>query len=140
MYLSNDNERAVQRFLGRFDAIFTLNQDLLLELYYDPTLYHLGRWNGTCCPGIEPLSVSGMNGGEIIRVERRVGVVGAIDPRLQPIYKLHGSVNWTDGTGTLFVVGGGKESYIRSKPILATYFEEFKRQIEQPDARLMIIG
>jgi hypothetical protein len=40
----------------------------------------------------------------------------------------------------LFVVGGGKEPYIRSEPILAQYFELFRQYILRPNARLMIIG
>src|SRR5271165_710968 len=31
---SNDIAHSIQRFLVRFDAIFTLNQDLLIEVHY----------------------------------------------------------------------------------------------------------
>ena len=34
--LSNDAADSIDSFLSRFNAIFTLNQDLLLELHYRP--------------------------------------------------------------------------------------------------------
>jgi SIR2-like domain len=58
----------------------------------------------------------------------------------QPIYKLHGSLDWQDGSSDLFVVGGGKESYIQSKPLLVHYFKLFREYLLQPSTRLMIIG
>lgn len=42
-------------FLSRFDAIFTLNQDLLLELHYSGVeLANRRRWNGIQWPGLVP--------------------------------------------------------------------------------------
>lgn len=45
---SNDREFSVRSYLSRFEAIFSLNQDLLLELQYeDHVLLASGtRWNG----------------------------------------------------------------------------------------------
>lgn len=50
----NDRALSVNRFLARFDGIYTLNQDLLLELLYDPSLEdsRQPRWNGRYFPGI----------------------------------------------------------------------------------------
>lgn len=45
-------ERSVHAFLARFDAIFTLNQDSLLECHYRPQLRLNNRWNGWYQPGI----------------------------------------------------------------------------------------
>src|ERR1700679_418934 len=49
---SNDRQYSVNAFLARFDAIYTLNQDLLLELHYDPSLESPRRWNAKFFPGI----------------------------------------------------------------------------------------
>jgi hypothetical protein len=66
---------------------------------------------------------------------RRVGTVGPEDVKRQPIYKLHGSIDWRDGSEDLFVMGGGKESYIDSKPLLKHYFKVFKESLPRPNAR-----
>jgi hypothetical protein len=139
MYLGGQTERSILHFLPKFDAIFTLNQDLLLEFHYNAGA-QLGRWTGSYYPGIEPAVATPLNGGEVVQLARQVGTVGDVDPHRQPIYKLHGSVEWTDGTDSLFVVGGGKETYIQGKPLLAKYFEIFKEFLRQPNTRLMIIG
>jgi hypothetical protein len=131
---------SVTAFLGRFDAIFTLNQDLLLELLYDPQLESPRRWNGRFWPGIVGLAAQGANPHARVSAKRHVGLPGGSEANLQPIYKLHGSVDWQDESGDLFVVGGGKEEYIRSKPILAGYFDLFQLRLRDPNVRLMIIG
>ena len=140
MRLSDYVRPDIHKFLSGFDAIFTLNQDLLLELHYDPSQATQSRWQGIYFPGIEPLMMPKLSAGEVIDLRRRVGIIGPGIPNLQPIYKLHGSIDWSDGTGALFVVGGGKEQYIDSKPLLKAYFTEFRRRLSAPDARLMIIG
>src|SRR6202030_992469 len=44
---SQEARCSTKRFLSRFDAIFTLNQDLLFELHYDGmSLESDGRWQG----------------------------------------------------------------------------------------------
>jgi hypothetical protein len=139
MYLSGESKRSIQEFLPKFDAIFTLNQDLLLEFHYDAG-HQPSRWIGSYYPGIEPEIATPLNAGEVIRVERRVGTIKAPDASRQPIYKLHGSVEWVDGSDSLFVVGGGKEAYIQSKPLLRRYSEIFREYLRQPNVRLMIIG
>jgi hypothetical protein len=98
----------INKFLSRFDAIFTLNQDLLLELHYEPSEDTQGKWQGTYFPGIEPHMMPRLSAEEVNSLRRQVGTIGPPIPNLQPIYKLHGSVDWSDGTGALFVVGGGK--------------------------------
>jgi hypothetical protein len=69
-----------------------------------------------------------------------VGAIGAAEESQQPIYKLHGSVDWTDDSGDLFVVGGGKEYYIESKPLLVEYFRSFRERLLAPNTRIMVIG
>ncbi len=140
MYLSGLTKPSIHEFLARFDAIFTLNQDLLLEFHYNAASPLGGRWLGSYYPGITPELPTPLNGGEVVRMERSVGTIDRHDPQRQPVYKLHGSVEWTDGTGSLFVVGGGKEAYIQSKPLLRRYAEIFTEHLRRPEARLMIIG
>lgn len=140
MELSGTNSPSIQKFLGRFDAIFSLNQDLLLEFHYNPKGLGPDGWQGTYFPGIEPQIMPTLSAGEVINLRRNVGAIGPPIPTLQPIYKLHGSVEWLDGSGSLFVVGGGKESYILSKPLLRGYFEEFRRRLLTSGVRLMMIG
>jgi hypothetical protein len=137
---STDRAFSVNGFLSQFDAIFTLNLDLLLELQYDPSLETPGRWAGFNFPGIG--GVSARSGFRIDRVDQKRRVFGPAPPEknLQPVYKLHGSTDWSDDSGDLFVVGGGKESYIDSKPILKHYLDEFQRALSTPKARLMVIG
>lgn len=140
MDLSGEESHSIQGFLGRFEAIFTLNQDLLLEFHYNPRSRGPEHWQGTYFPGIQPQIMPTLTAGEVINLRRTVGEIGPPVPALQPIYKLHGSVEWLDGTGSLFVVGGGKEPYILSKPLLKAYFDEFRRRLLVPKARLMVIG
>lgn len=137
---STDRAFSVSGFLGRFDAIFTLNQDLLLELHYDPSLEDERRWIGFNFPGVAGVPVK--SGFKADRVDQKCNVLGPVAPakHIQPIYKLHGSTDWIDDSGDLFVVGGGKESYIESKPILKFYLDEFRRMLARPKARLMVIG
>src|SRR6266498_5458210 len=54
MEFSNQRRYSIVDFLARFDAIFTLNQDLLLELHYNIELHEPRRWNGHHFPGIQP--------------------------------------------------------------------------------------
>jgi hypothetical protein len=141
MFLSG--KEYVVDFLARFDAIFTLNQDLLLEIHY--SAHREGsRWKGTYYPGIIPptLPVPTLpsDKSEVLHRARRVGAISAAEESRQPIYKLHGSVDWTDDSGDLLVVGGGKDSYIESKPLLGEYFRVFRERLLAPNTRLMIIG
>jgi hypothetical protein len=143
MRLSDYVRPDIHKFLSGFDAIFTLNQDLLLELHYEISQASQdtqSRCQGTYFPGIEPQVMPKLSAGEVINLRRQVGTIGPSIPNLQPIYKLHGSIDWSDDTGALFVVGGGKEQYIDSKPLLKAYFTEFRRRLSEPNARLMVIG
>jgi hypothetical protein len=130
-------------FLARFDSIFTLNQDLLLEIHYN-ALREGSRWKGTYYPGVIPSTLPAPtlppHKDEVLRRARRVGSIGAAEELQQPIYKLHGSVDWTDDSGDLFVVGGGKDTYIESKPLLVEYFRVFRERLLAPNTRLMVIG
>jgi hypothetical protein len=136
-------------FLVRFDAIFTLNQDMLLERRYS----HSGQfpagggpkgWSGATLPGVrspftnfDPDPVRWQN--ERWRVEPELPKPG-VGP--QPIFKLHGSSQWyrDDDQDGVLVLGGAKAGAIASDPLLRWYLEEFERRLMQPDTRLMVIG
>jgi len=139
---SAEMESQIATFLTKFDTIFTLNQDLLIERHYlsaNPELRRQDRWNGAAMPGLAP-------------GERRASIIGQrwqilsedafnLDSRIQPYIKLHGSMNWDfpDGEDTL-VIGGNKEGAIGRFPILKWYFDQFEQALYAGDARLMVIG
>lgn len=139
---SQDIDNLVSKFLTQFAAIFTLNQDLLVERHYldgSPELYRSDRWNGVGMPAIS----AGQKTASIIG--RKWHILGEdsfkVEPRIQPYFKLHGSSNWVapDGSATL-VMGGNKLDLIGGSPILAWYRDEFEKRLCQGDARLMVIG
>ena len=133
---------SLQSFLSRFDVIFTLNQDALLELHYNPAILpHGGR-----------LHHPGMRYGPNYRpggtLHDRLASMEP-DPKdftmptgVQPYVKLHGSVNWVESSAgqRIIVMGGHKSVAIGQFPVLSWYQAEFQKMLLRPDARLMIIG
>lgn len=137
----------LNRFLARFDAIFTLNQDILLERCYLPRLDLLDvqRWGGALIPGMKPVT-GGQFGASDHWANRwepdghPIANIRFID-RMQPFFKLHGSSNWVDEKdGRLLVVGGGKAEYIGQHPLLKWMHDQFRLYLERPRTRLMVIG
>jgi SIR2-like domain len=127
----------VSGLLKRFDAIFTLNQDLLLEhLYMD------GGFRGTQLPGL--IGLPGVDGRIADTSVKGIWTDSGqtlIDKTLQPIYKLHGSTNWrTVAGGNLLVLGAAKTQVIESSRLLRSYKDIFEESLCRPDARLMVIG
>jgi hypothetical protein len=123
--------------LVRFNAIFTLNQDLLLEHLYMP---HTPR--GSQLPGLK-----GLPGPDGRIVDSWVNGLWTdsgqtlIDDNLQPVYKLHGSTNWrTAEGGNLLVLGAAKTQIIQSSRLLNSYVQVFEQSLSQSNARLMVIG
>jgi hypothetical protein len=139
---SNDRRHSMNGFLARFDAIYTLNQDLLLELHYDPSLEDTRqpRWNARYFPGVQGAPAQSSFKADMIDQKKRVKDRPEAAPGCQPIYKLHGSTDWTDDSGDLFVIGGAKASFIQRKPLLKAYFDNLAERLVQPETRLMIIG
>lgn len=142
MEVSNEAKFSILRFLSKFDAIFTLNQDLLLELHYNIETHACPRWNGHYFPGMEfpPNWTAAV-------LSDRLGPVWHpaakfhLEPKLQPIFKLHGSVNWRDSDdGQLLVMGGNKPGVIQEKQILNSYIDYFRDYLKDPNTRLMVIG
>jgi len=143
---TNDRQRMLRGFLPKFDAIFTLNQDVLVEHHYvsmDVSLLSDGRWRGSQLPGMQPIQNdedgrfrwSRWNWHPLPKDKF------VVDPRTQPLYKLHGSSNWTgDQGGPLLIIGGNKAHAIESHQVLAWYFEEFRRWLSERQPKLMVIG
>lgn len=139
-------ERMVGTFLARFDVIFTLNQDLLLEHYYvdreTPVLS--GRWGGSALPGMVPIPNPGaMNPRSWARRQWTPSPENEFgwDKRCQPYFKLHGSSNWQEvHGGPMLIMGGNKSFEIGLSPVLRWYHQQFEELLCQPSARLIVIG
>ena len=133
----------VARFLTRFDAIFTLNQDTLLERRYVENVPFLseGRWTGYQFPGM------GRHPGQN-PIHDKIGTWSPasdgevqLNKNLQPLIKLHGSWNWTTGGGhPLLIMGGNKAREISQHSILSWNFDRFREFLGRPEIRLMVIG
>jgi hypothetical protein len=138
----------VRTFLARFDAIFTLNQDVLLEHHYlddNISLAHSRKWSGWQLPGTKPFGPPPLvHDPVMVRTAMRMPDEGNFreEPRLQPYYKLHGSTNWTGGGsagGRLLIMGGNKAVEIGQYPLLNWYHRQFQEHLLGA-SRLMIIG
>jgi SIR2-like domain len=139
----NPQPEFVRDFLCRFHAIFTLNQDTLLEQHYQILNIQQGsqgKWFGMQTPGLEPVTVGGTP-------YQSPGVFTPSKPpfrlreRHQPYFKLHGSSNWrSDGASALLVMGESKEADLDKVPLLAWYRDKFARMVREPNTRVMIIG
>lgn len=137
-----------QRFLAKFDTIFTLNQDVFLErqfyLCQDISLISQNKWSGFQIPGVRPLVISQSQQGKIAEFPIQNALPDdqlKIEDKCQLFFKLHGSFNWRDAKGgELMVMGANKEGSIKSHPALNLIHEQFTEHLAQPKTRLMIIG
>jgi hypothetical protein len=136
-------------FLRRFDAIFTLNQDLLLERHYPVNnigASQLRKWHGWQIPGIKPFNPS-PHGSDPTPAPARVQMPDdpanfKERPGAQPYYKLHGSTNWIGGGAgqeRLLIMGGNKALEINQYPLLTWYHKQFEEYLAR-STRLMVIG
>lgn len=105
----------VRSFLMRFDAIFTLNQDVLLEHFYcsDKVVQSQVRPE---IPGMrriqnaEPLHAESLSRATW---QPRSSNEFRISPGCQQYVKLHGSSNWFgDGGKRVMILGGAKQQGI----------------------------
>ena len=138
-----DTRYSLQSFLARFDAIFTLNQDTLLEQKYIP-LVGPPKWGRAHLPGIKYLGSPQLTGSVYDRIAVMEPNPGdfQMPPGIQPYIKLHGSCNWNDGPsgGRILIMGGQKAVSIGQFPILTWYHQQFRNMLMRPGARLMVIG
>jgi hypothetical protein len=142
-------EYLIRTFLIRFDAIFTLNQDLLLERHYldgNIALSQSRKWNGWQIPGIRPFDPN-QQGFDPTPAPARTQTPDdpanvTEQPGAQPYYKLHGSTNWIGRAGgqtRLLIMGGNKAAEINQYPLLAWYHRKFDEYLSR-GTRLMVIG
>ena len=139
-----DSDRLVSKFLTRFDAIFTLNQDLLLEHFYlvNNVVRHMARPH---VPGmrwtINPEPIYSESLARATWTPRALEEF-RLQNNSQPFVKLHGSSNWftKDGTQRLLVMGGAKQQEIGRHPLLKWYATQFAQMLCEPNTRLMVIG
>jgi len=140
---SNDIAHSIRKFLARFDAIFTLNQDLLIEVHYsnqDVAIWYGTRWQGYELPGLRELPLEDPIAGRV-RSKWVPQDEFAQTPNMQPYFKLHGSTAWTAADGSsLMVIGRNKMGLIRSNAILGWNYRKFEEYLARPDTRLMVIG
>jgi hypothetical protein len=136
-------ERMVQSFLMRFDGIFSLNQDLLLEHFYfgsnivrGAVRPHIPGMRFT--PHPEPIYSESFSRGALSPAPESEFRMQADS---QPLIKLHGSSNWFSADGRrLLIIGGGKQEAIGRNPILKWYAKMFEVSLLQPNCKLMVIG
>lgn len=141
----SDKRLLVRTFMVEFDAIFTLNQDVLLELHY---LQHVllasdrRRWDGPQIPGMTPARPQEQTLGHHWSVGTLVpSNLYEFNGRCQPLIKLHGSSNWRDARGgPLMIIGGEKLRAIGSSTILARYFEYFSNSLCGAPSQVCVIG
>jgi hypothetical protein len=139
-----NRRQSVGWFLSRFDAIFTLNQDLLLEIhYFDQNLGSQGerRWNIGTLPGLQPVGAIS-NPSTPWSSRNWVPTNGVtVSQGSQPYYKLHGSTNWrTAADAELTIMGTGKLRAIRENPLLDQYHHTFADFMRKGNTRLTVIG
>lgn len=135
---SQDATLTVTQFLTRFDAIFTLNQDTLLETHYLNENVCLAcperRWDGWAIPGMS-------NRPEGQGYWLPTPDQPQLSARLQPYIKLHGSTNWrSSSNANLLVMGDNKDSAIGREPVLAWNYQTFAEKLQVPNTRLVVIG
>ena len=131
----------ILNFLASFDAVFTLNQDTLLELKYpgDEEIRERsqGKFLGWECPGIR-----GASDNEFMPPGFYTAQAGPFDltPRKQPYIKLHGSSNWAQqgAPGLMLIIGGNKAAEIEKQPLLKWYHEKFQELLS--GSQVVIIG
>ena len=136
----------VSRFMAGFDAIFTLNQDILLERNYlrlNVGVNSQQRWSDAEMPGMREMpDTSGAYPKDWLRAQWKPDLKEMkINPRFQPYVKLHGSSQWIDGNNEpILIMGGGKDQAISSHGILEWYHKLFAEYLGKPNTRLVIIG
>lgn len=141
-------DRQVGAFLTRFDSIFSLNQDVLIEHnYIGPGTASIGgirRWDGVQMPGLRKvMATEGLDGNSWAKATWFPDSAPnfAIDARSQLFIKLHGSSNWKRSDGSnLLIMGGAKAREIGRIPLLNRYAEIFEETLCTAGAKLMVIG
>jgi hypothetical protein len=128
----------ITTFLSKFDAIFTLNQDTLLESHYIPgaaKAYHTPCYR----PGYVEMPETFSAGGQRSRLYTPNTSLDLV-PNSQPYFKLHGSSDLMVDRSMTMIMGTNKSQAIDREPILKWYRSQFIEHLSKPHTRLMIIG
>jgi hypothetical protein len=140
---SADLAHSIRKFLVRFDAIFTLNQDLLLEIHYNnqnALLWYGTNRQGCELPGLQEISDQSPPPSRV-RSTWHPQEPFQLNANRQPYFKLHGSTAWKTADGQpLLVVGRHKVGTIKRHPILDWNYQRFEEYLARPNTRLMVIG
>lgn len=137
------SRQTVQHFLTRFKAIFTLNQDLLLEHLYlsGPEVRRGVRPE---LPGLQRIKESHAQAGLSWADSSWCPAANqpvVIREGIQAYVKLHGSSNWYESDGSrVLILGGSKQLAIGASSILRSYLNAFESALSVADSRLMVIG
>jgi hypothetical protein len=131
-------------WLAKFHAIFTLNQDLLVEGSYIARevalLSSFPKWAGADIPGMVPDPKARRERGDVTGPMIREDDLNCASG-YQPYYKLHGSANWRDVNGRqMLVVGSKKSGQIAADPLFSHYKEQFDDYLTREPCRLLVIG
>jgi hypothetical protein len=138
-----DASRTVRSFLMRFDAIFTLNQDVLLEHFYcsDKVVQSQVRPE---IPGmLRTPHPEALYAESLSRATWKPRPPGDFrtSKGSQPYIKMHGSSNWFGDDGRrVMIIGGAKQQDIGHTAILKWYLQLFEEMLSRPDSRLMVVG
>jgi hypothetical protein len=143
-----DINYTVAKFLTRFDEIYTLNQDTLLEYHYlngNIAIHSNNRFGaGWQIPGMRaatpPGPVFGSVHDRIAKLSPLPKADFGVARSSQPYFKLHGSANWNSPTGRILIMGGNKASSIDRYEVLAWYHQLFRDRLKSPNTKLMVIG
>jgi hypothetical protein len=135
---------SIRQFLTHFDAIFTLNQDALLEIQYDKAFavrqQSQARWRDFYMPGLEPVMTPGAGPYVPPGLFKPSDKPLQLENHRQPYFKLHGSSNWRNEGSSLLIMGGNKGRDIEKHPLLMEYQDLFRRALTKSDCRVVVIG
>ena len=144
MEFGNDRAFSIQRYLAKFDAIFSINQDLLLELHYhrnDPGVWAELKLNGYIIPGIVERPLSAPYPYDVLQSKWNPTEDFQLIAGQQPLIKMHGSSSWeTASAEPMLVMGKAKLAQINQHPVLRRYFGYFVECLSKPETRLTVIG
>lgn len=139
--------KPMTKFLAKFDALFTLNQDLLLDYHYQPRDERSASgktWADVELPSMtlyqDSFNADRDGGARYAYIEANEG---GVNPQRnhQPLYKLHGSYGWsTASKDRMLIMGDNKGHDIEGSTVLRRYLEQFTSMLAEPDTRLMVIG
>jgi SIR2-like domain len=144
MEFGNDGAFRIQPYLAKFDAIFSINQDLLLELHYhrnDPSVWAGSKWNGYIIPGMVERPLNAPYPYDVLQSKWNPTGDFQLIAGQQPLVKIHGSSNWETATAEpMLVMGKAKIAQINQHPVLRRYFEYFVECLSKPHTRVTVIG